>query len=249
MKKLFNFSRGEFWATIALLSLITLSLLFYFFYDKKEEPLTDLTTYAPVVQDFQRRQSHYADSLAQARNNYAPRQRYYENRYSDSQRNYSNSSYRDSTKYRRDTTRLAPIERKQLYTIHKLDLNNCDTSDIVTIPQFGSKRAAKLVEYRDKLGGFSSFAQIHEIYVLQNISLEHCEKYFVINPHSINQIKINSASYKELIAHPYFDAYLTKQIVNYRDKNGRITDLNHLKEITHAYPELLAKLKPYLSFE
>ena len=117
------------------------------------------------------------------------------------------------------------------------------------IPLFGSKRAIKLVEYREKLGGFHSLEQIQEVYILQSITLEHLEKYFTVNKRNIRKIAINSVGYEELIAHPYFDAYLTKSILYYRQKHGYIRNIEEFRQATNVYQELLDKIEPYLSFE
>lgn len=135
-----------------------------------------------------------------------------------------------------------------MYDIVKLDLNSCDTNDLISVPQFGSKRAAKLVEYREKLGGFHSYAQLQEVYVMQNIDTNKLKNYLYINKQKIKKLNINTATYKELVSHPYIDAYLTKLILNHRERKGPIRDLHELQQITHAYPELIEKLRPYLSF-
>ena len=111
------------------------------------------------------------------------------------------------------------------------------------------KRAQKLVEYRERLGGFHSFSQLQEVYVLQNVDLNLCEKYFTLSPTAIRKIHINTATYKQLIAHPYIDAYLTKTIISYREKNGPIHNMEEFQQVTHAYQELVEKLRPYLAFD
>ena len=135
-----------------------------------------------------------------------------------------------------------------MYEIVKLDLNSCDTNELVTVPQFGSKRAAKLVEYREKLGGFNSISQLQEVYILQNIDTVKLKDYLYINKQKIKKLNINTATYQELVAHPYIDSYLTKLIIHHRERNGPIRDLDELQRITHAYPELIEKLKPYVVF-
>ena len=138
--------------------------------------------------------------------------------------------------------------KKQLYDIVKVELNRADTTDIMRIPQFGSKRAQRIVEYRDRLGGFYSLAQLQEIYILQNINVEYLEKYFTIDRRQIRKININQCDYKTLVSHPYFDSYLTKTILNYRQKNGPIRDMAQLRDITHIYAELEEKLQWYIEF-
>lgn len=243
MKKIFNFSRGEFWATVVLLLLILGGLFFSFFYEKRLPEKIDLSEYRATIQEFEEQQQFFDSTKHHQKKSFYKRSYRYDYDYTSTNKKY------DSAHYQRDTSKLQRMEKKVLYQIHKIDLNKCDTTAIVGVPQFGSKRALKVIEYRDKLGGFYSFAQLREIYILQDISIEHCAKYFTIDPSKIKKIDINHVTYKELITHPYFDAYLTKQVINYRDQKGSIKNMAHFKEITHAYKELTDKLEPYLIFE
>ena len=73
-------------------------------------------------------------------------------------------------------------------------------------------------------------------------------KYHKKMAQNIKKLNVNTATYQELVAHPYIDAYLTKLIIHYRERNGPIRDLDELQRITHAYPELIEKLRPYIVF-
>ena len=139
--------------------------------------------------------------------------------------------------------------RKLEYEIIKLNINRCDTTDVKGIPQFGSARAAKLIEYRDRMGGFHSLSQVQEVFILQSIEVEFLEQYFFIKPSDVKKIKINTATYEELKTHPYFDAYLAKQVLKYRETQGRIKSLEDFQRATNAYGSLVEKLRPYLDFE
>lgn len=252
MKNFFGTSRGEFFATITLLLLILASFVFFFTYDKKRVRETDFTEFQLKVEEFYAQQQAYADSMAAAR---AARDSAFARRYAQSRNHFFHQypKYQSKHQYSKyqydDTTKLKPLEKKKSYSILKVDLNDCDTSDIMRVPQFGSKRAQKIVEYRKKLGGFHSLNQLHEIYILQNVDLKYCEKYFYVNQQEIKKIHVNSASYKEMVSHPYFDAYLVKTILQYRSQNGKIKDLQEFRQVTHAYAELMQKLSPYLAFD
>ena len=224
MKTKFNFTNGEWAASLVLAGFILFSYLFYFLCDGEKDPATDVTQYAAVFEEFNLRQNHIRDSLAKVR-----------------QASYVNRYLSDDTVPRKKT-------KQPMYEIVKIDLNRCDSTDITVVPMFGSKRAARLVEYRDKLGGFHSLAQLQEVFVLQDIPMDLLEKYFVVHPGDVRKININKATYKEMIAHPYFDAYLTKTILNYRSRNGDITSFEELQRITHAFPELMEKLRWYVVF-
>ena len=227
MKTKFHFTRGEWAAALLMLTIILASNIFYFFYEIPLKPSPDVHLYEAQFQQFALDQQRMEDSLSTLR-----------------QQAYARHSIN-----RPDT--LPPFksqERKPMYEIIKIDLNSCDTNELVTVPQFGSKRAAKLIEYRDKLGGFNNISQLQEVYILQNIDTVKLKDYLYINKQKIKKLNINTATYQELVAHPYIDSYLTKLIIHHRERNGPIHDLDELQRITHAYPELIEKLRPYVAF-
>ena len=227
MKTRFHFTRGEWAAALLMLTIILASNIFYFFYEIPLRSSPDVHLYEARFQQFAIEQQRKEDSLSALRQ----------------------QAYAKRSNNRPDTLPpFKPQDRKPLYEIVKIDLNSCDTNDLVTVPQFGSKRAAKLVEYRDKLGGFHCISQLQEVYVMQNIDTVKLKDYLYINKLKISKLNINTATYKELVSHPYIDPYLTKLIIHHRERNGPIRDLDELQRITHAYPELIEKLKPYVAF-
>ena len=235
-----KFSKGEFRGVLAMLLLIIILYAVVFLFSPHAESSVDLSDFQSMVEQFEAEQVRLADSVAAARN-----------------RNWNRTSYagRNSSTYSlhasvsmRDSLQPKPV-RQVGYSIQKVELNRCDTSAIMNVPLFGSKRAAKMVEYRDKLGGFYTYGQIREVYILQNMKDDFLAKYFTIDRSLIRKIAINKATYKEMIRHPYFDAYLVKTILNYRQKSGAIKSAEEFQRVTHAYPELMEKLTPYLSFD
>ena len=227
MKTKLHFTRGEWAAALFLLTVMTAGNLYYFLCDIHPKPSCDVHQYETQFQQFAEHQARMADSIEATKQ----------------------WTYGEQPRSRPDT--LPPFKsqpRKPMYDIVKLDLNSCDTDALVTVPQFGSKRAAKLVEYREKLGGFHSLSQLQEVYVLQNIDTVKLKDYFYIDKKELRKLNINTATYQELVSHPYIDAYLTKLIIHHREKTGPIRNLGELQQITHAYPELIDQLRPYLDF-
>ena len=238
MYSFFNFTRGEWAASIFLLLTVTGLFLFGHFYRYRSDDHFDVERFEQKIAQFMETEQRYNDSVAEARATW------------QKQRQYPHREYAQYSKYQLlDSGKMEKWKISEKYTIVKVNLNNCDTSEMMKIPLFGAKRAAKLVEYREKLGGFHSLEQVKEVYILQSITLEHLEKYFTVNKQSIRKIAINNATYEELIAHPYFDAYLTKSILYYRQKNGYIRNIEEFRQATNVYQELLEKIEPYLSFE
>ncbi|MCR4681535.1 MAG: helix-hairpin-helix domain-containing protein [Bacteroidales bacterium] len=231
MKTKFDFTQGEWVAALLLLAIILCSYLFYFLYDTERPPLLDAKEYMAEFEAFNVRQEQLRDSIERARD-------------------ASSAFYRNHYRQYDDTLPgKGKRPKKPLYDIVRIDLNRCDSTDILVVPMFGSKRAARLVEYRDKLGGFYSLSQLQEVYVLQGIPEDLLQKYFVIYPEAVRKLNVNTATYKEMSQHPYFDAYLTKTIIAYREKSGGIHSFEELQRVTHAYPELMDKLRHYVVFE
>ena len=252
MLSFFNFSRGE-WSAVILIAIIILGgFLFSSLYEIHIENHFDNNLYKEKIELFIQKQEYLTDSIETARENRKNQSYNYSvNKTKNHYKNYYSEYY--PKEYPDDSSKIShqhqSKKREKGYEIVKIEINYCDTSDITRVPLFGAKRAAKLVEYRQQLGGFYSLEQIGEVYILQSISTEHLEKYFTINTDYVEKIKINQANYKEMIKHPYFDAYLTKSIIHYREKNGAIKDIDEFRKATNAYPELIEKVKYYLSFE
>jgi DNA uptake protein ComE-like DNA-binding protein len=235
---MFNFTRGEWIAAILLFLLMSIQLMFSVLYEARPAKPEDYTEFKELVTQFEARLQFVEDSIENAR------KEKYANNYQQNRKSYYGY---DTSRYKKNTT-FEKQEKKPQYTIVKLELNRCDTSEIVVVPQFGSKRAQKLVEYREKLGGFYAFEQVKEVFILQNIEVEFLKKYFTLDISLIRKININTATYKELVTHPYLDSYLTKTIINYRDKVGKFTSMEEIQQATNAYQELVEKLRHYIDF-
>lgn len=233
MNSFFSFFRGEWSASVFLLFFIFILLIIGFFRGGNSVGTPSISpTFSQDVFQFYEEQDRL-DSLHSRPKTHQ----------------ISSHSYcvEDSGKRYVDKS-LHSLPKRQLYDIVKLNINGCDSIDVLNVPQFGAKRAQKLIEYRDQLGGFTSFDQVREVYILQNIEDELLQKYFYIDFSSVKKINVNTADYKTLAAHPYLDGYLAKLIVNHRERKGKIRDIYQFQEITNAYAELIAKLKPYLEF-
>jgi len=233
-----NFTRGEWIAATILLLFIILQLLFSVFYEAHSSKPADLTEFKELVAQFEAQQQFLEDSIENAR------KEYYASRYSQNRKEY----YPNDSSKNRNSIPFEKQEKKPQYAIVKLEINVCDTSEIVVVPQFGSKRAQKLVEYRENLGGFYTFEQVKEVYILQNMEVEFLKKYFTLDVSFIRKININTASYKELTTHPYIDSYLAKLIINHREKKGKFTSMEEVQKATNAYQELIEKLRYYIEF-
>jgi len=107
--------------------------------------------------------------------------------------------------------------------------------------------AKRVVNYRDILGGFSKAQQLKEVYGFDPTFYNKIEKYISIDTSLITKININTASFKEILRHPYISYDITKGIVNQRKNKGPYESTIRLIELGILSESLFIKLSPYLS--
>jgi competence protein ComEA len=128
-----------------------------------------------------------------------------------------------------------------------IDINVADTSAFISLPGIGSKLAARIVNFREKLGGFYSVSQISETYGLPDSTYQEILPLLKINESATKKININSASKDDLKLHPYIKWNLANAIVEYRNQHGNYSTLADLKRIELIDENTYNKISPYLS--
>ncbi|MBR0180401.1 MAG: helix-hairpin-helix domain-containing protein [Prevotella sp.] len=158
--------------------------------------------------------------------------------------------YRD-TSYRRgkalvdiDSDSTATHYQEKLKSGEHIDLNASDTTMLKTVPGIGAYFARKVVQYRERLGGYVSVDQLDEI---EGFPLES-KKFFVIEALSPHKLDLNHLSLNELKKHPYINFYMAREITNYRRLHGPLKSLSDLRLSKEFPPEVIARLQPYVEF-
>ncbi|HAS43568.1 MAG TPA: hypothetical protein DCS93_24020 [Microscillaceae bacterium] len=144
-----------------------------------------------------------------------------------------------------------PYESGQKFkkrVITPFELNEADTAQLKQISGIGEKLSARIVKYRESLGGFVNPIQLKDVYGLKPEVIEELLKYASIKPETIKKINVNTATYEQLKTHPYIRYKLAKIIVNYREHHGKYTSMADLGKIKILDQETLEKLEPYIGF-
>lgn len=106
----------------------------------------------------------------------------------------------------------------------------------------------RIIKYRDRLGGFISTDQLTEVYGLDTAVIHELKKKsFVTENFEPKTIKINTATEKELAAHPYVKYPMAKAIAAYRFQHGSFQSIDDLTKIAIIDLPTFKKIKPYLS--
>jgi competence ComEA-like helix-hairpin-helix protein len=134
-------------------------------------------------------------------------------------------------------------EERKLVTVN---VNLADTSALIALPGIGSKLSARIIAFRDKLGGFHSVEQIGETYGLPDSTFQKIKGRLQVDGANIRKINLNTATKDELKAHPYIKWNLANAIVEYRNQHGDFKSLEELKEIVLVDEATFTKLVTYL---
>lgn len=113
--------------------------------------------------------------------------------------------------------------------IFRVNINTCDTTELKQIPGIGGFRAKKIIERREKLGGFYAVEQLYTVYSLDSLAVNTIREYIIIDTNQIKRININTATFKEINKHPLISYEQTKNIVDYRKIVGEIKDVEELR--------------------
>jgi competence protein ComEA len=137
---------------------------------------------------------------------------------------------------------------RERFILAPFNINTADTTALKQIRGIGSKLSARIVKYRDGLGGFHSMAQVQEVYGLPPAIVDSLQKYtFVPRSNTINQVSLNTASADELKAHPYISSNIARAIVAYREQHGAYRQVEEVRQIKIVTAELYEKMSPYLA--
>ena len=128
-----------------------------------------------------------------------------------------------------------------------VELNGCDTSDLIALPGIGSKTAIRIIRFRDALGGFYQKEQILETRFTDTAVLQKLMPNLRINTTLLRKIPIQTVGLELLKKHPYLSEKQARIIIAYRHQHGRLTE-QHLKEIKIISQAELTRLLPYLDF-
>lgn len=148
---------------------------------------------------------------------------------------------------------VAEAEKKKennrnIPTIKVSNLNTAKSEDLQKINGIGEVLANRIVNYRNKIGGFRSEIQLKDIYGLNYETREKLQQQFkVFKDEEFGLININKAKVLDLVDVPYIKYELAREIIDYRQLHEKISSFEELSKIESFPSDKIDRIQLYLS--
>ncbi|UJH92430.1 helix-hairpin-helix domain-containing protein [Antarcticibacterium sp. 1MA-6-2] len=135
-------------------------------------------------------------------------------------------------------------------SVEKKDLNAATVEELMEVRGIGETLAGRIVNYRNKIGGFVSDLQLKDIYGLSfEVRNEVAANFTVKNAPEVRVLNINTATVLELANIPYINYELAREIVNYRLLHEQINSFEELAKIKDFPSEKIDRIALYLALK
>ena len=132
----------------------------------------------------------------------------------------------------------------------KIDLNSATQLELKKVNGIGEALSKRIIDYRDKLGGFTNDIQLYEVYGLDYQLTDKVRNDFTVKtPKEIIKMNLNKISASDIATVPGISFELAKRIWEFRVLNERIVDFIELKKIEGLTERKLQGIQLYLKLE
>lgn len=135
-------------------------------------------------------------------------------------------------------------ESSKLSPGQTVSLSHADTTQLQRVPGIGPYFARRIVEYRERLGGYTDVSQLMEIENFPEQALDYID----LGTTEIKRLNVNKLTLAQLRRHPYISYYQAKAITEYRRLYGTLKDISQLSLLKEFTDEDLRRLQPYLEY-
>lgn len=127
-----------------------------------------------------------------------------------------------------------------------IDINLADSAGFTRLYGIGPVFSRRIVEYREKLGGFHSKAQLLEVFGMDSTRMAGIADQVVADSASLRKLDINTASFEQLLHHPYITYNVANSIISLRKQHGPFHQVEDVQKSALIDQALFSKLAPYL---
>ena len=128
----------------------------------------------------------------------------------------------------------------------KVELNSCDSAALDSVFFMSSYLAGRIINYRNRIGGFFELTQIQLIYGIDSTVYAKISTHLSLDSANVIRIDLNKVTLEKLAQHPYIGYKLAKVMVNYRAQHGPFKSKSDLKKIILINEEIFRKIERYI---
>ncbi len=136
--------------------------------------------------------------------------------------------------------------RKKPVSRMKVKINSADSTTLAQKLLLPPWLVRRILKYRTLLGGFYSRTQLREVYGMRTATYDAIQTFISIDTSKIIKTDLNTATFKQLLHHPYINYETTKKLVNARRKARDFSSFRQVKNMTGLSDSLLNKIRHYL---
>lgn len=128
------------------------------------------------------------------------------------------------------------------------DLNSATAEDLKSISGIGEKLSARIIKFRDRLGGFIIEEQLYDVYGLEpEVVNRALNRFKILTKPDIEKINLNDATVDEVAKLVYIRYKVAQEIIAFREMNGKIVSLDELSHIEDFPVDKIGRIALYLS--
>jgi DNA uptake protein ComE-like DNA-binding protein len=158
-------------------------------------------------------------------------------------------TYQDTVKAGKKSSPVNPGRYYPKKATSKIELNTCDSAMLVALPGIGPVLSARIIKFRNLLGGYAEVEQLREVYGLPPETYDLIKGRLTADTSLIKHIRINTADYRELSKLPYLENYEVTSVLKYRKFATKIRSLRELEENKILTAEKISRIRPYIVFD
>lgn len=129
-----------------------------------------------------------------------------------------------------------------------VDVNQATYEEWLQIRGIGRTFAARIIQHREKLGGFISQDQLKEIYGLPDSTFRSITPYLKFSTPIYRKISVNQPNLQTIL-HPYLTRKQVDVLVRYRMNHGNFNNIEDLIKTNIFSKEMVEKIRPYIDFK
>jgi competence ComEA-like helix-hairpin-helix protein len=129
---------------------------------------------------------------------------------------------------------------------YSIEINTATAEEFKQISGIGEKISERIVNYRDKIGGFYSVSHLAEVYGVEVDLINKNLNHLTIDKVKIKKLNINTVTIGEFYKHPYVSFNDARKIVNFREVHGLYTSVNEIRTNDLVKDEVYSKIVNYL---